>query len=119
MAKEALAPMEYANPSVLHPTKIAYPMKSAKKGSVTGFVAAMNNVEIAKSVSTGCASRDAWAMLNVQALNPVSKTNAEILAWTNHLAENVPLVKCSIMKSNVLVQPELQEIHLLHVSPTV
>ena len=119
MAKEALAPMESANPSVLHPTKIVYLMKSAKKAFVTGFVAAMNNVETAKSVSTGCASRDAWAMLNVQDLNPVFKTNAEILAWTNHLAENVPLVKCSIMKSNVLVLPELQEIHLLHVSPTV
>ena len=111
--------MESANPSVLHPTKIVYLMKSAKKGSVTGFVAAMNNVETAKSVSTGCASRDAWAMLNVQDLNPVFKTNAEILVWTNHLAENVPLVKCSIMKSNVLVQPELPEIHLPHVSPTV
>ena len=119
MAKEALAPMESANPSVLHPTKIAYPMKFAKKASVTEFVAAMSNVEIAKSVSTGCASRDAWAMLNVQELNPVFKTNAEILAWTNHLAENVPLVKCSIMKSNVLVQPEPPEIHLLHVFPTV
>ena len=119
MAKEALAPMESANPSVLHLTKIVCLMKSVKKASATGFVAAMNNVETAKSVSTGCASRDAWAMLNVQALNPVFKTNAEILAWTNHLAENVPLVKCSIMKSNVLVQPELPEIHLLHVSPTV
>ena len=119
MVKEALAPVEYANPNVLHPTKIAYPTKSAKKVYVTGFVAAMNNVAIAKSVSTGCASRDAWAMLNVQALSLVSKTNAKILVWTNHLAENVPLVKFSIMKSNVLVQPELPEIHLLAVSPTV
>ena len=94
-------------------------MKCAKKVFVTGFVAATNSVETVKFVSTVCVSRDAWAMLNVQALKSATKTNVEILAWTNHLVENAQLVKCSTMKFNVLVRLDLPEIHLPAVSPTV
>jgi len=110
--------MEFVPPNVLHPTKIVSLMKFVNKESVRGFVVATNNVETVKFVSTECALKVVWVMLNVLALKSVTKINVEILVWTTHLVENVRHAKFSIMKCNVLVLLDLLETHSLAVSPT-